>query len=69
MVLKEGIWKFISDDIVNWTKRIIRAVGLKDNIGTVHTFQGKEAKVVIYMLGCQSDGSANGVAIKWVKCK
>lgn len=55
----------ISDDIVNWTKEDNKKDWLEDNIGTVHTFQGKEAKVVIYMLGCQSDGSANG-AIKWV---
>ena len=55
----------ISDDIVNWTDKDNKSGWLKDNIGTVHTFQGKEAKVVIYMLGCQSDGTANG-AIKWV---
>ena len=55
----------LSDDIVNWTKEDNKKDWLEDNIGTVHTFQGKEAKVVIYMLGCQSDGSANG-AIKWV---
>lgn len=55
----------ISDDTVNWTKEDNKSSWLKDNIGTVHTFQGKEAKVVIYMLGCHSDGSANG-AIKWV---
>ena len=55
----------ISDDIVNWTDKDNKRGWLKDNIGTVHTFQGKEAKVVIYMLGCQSDGTANG-AIKWV---
>lgn len=55
----------ISDDIVNWTDRDNKSGWLNDNIGTVHTFQGKEAKVVIYMLGCQSDGTANG-AIKWV---
>lgn len=55
----------ISDDTVNWMKEDNKSSWLKDNIGTVHTFQGKEAKVVIYMLGCHSDGSANG-AIKWV---
>ena len=55
----------ISDDTVNWTKEDNKSSWLKGNIGTVHTFQGKEAKVVIYMLGCQSEGSANG-AIKWV---
>ena len=55
----------LSDNIVNWTKEDNKKDWLEDNIGTVHTFQGKEANVVIYMLGCQSDGSANG-AIKWV---
>ena len=63
-----GFKKFmesLSDDIVNWTKEDNKSGWLNDNIGTVHTFQGKEAKVVIYMLGCQSDGTANG-AIKWV---
>ena len=55
----------LSNDIVNWTKEDNKKDWLDDNIGTVHTFQGKEAKVVIYMLGCQSDGTANG-AIKWV---
>lgn len=63
-----GFKKFmesLSDDIVKWTKKDNKSCWLKDNIGTVHTFQGKEAKVVIYMLGCQSDGTANG-AIKWV---
>ena len=63
-----GFKKFmgsLSDDTVNWTKEDNKIGWLNDNIGTVHTFQGKEAKVVIYMLGCQSDGSANG-AIKWV---
>ena len=63
-----GFKKFmesLSDDIVNWMKEDNKSGWLNDNIGTVHTFQGKEAKLVIYMLGCQSDGSANG-AIKWV---
>ena len=66
--VKYGFNKYmesLSDDIVNWTKEDNKKDWLEDNIGTVHTFQGKEAKVVIYMLGCQSDGSANG-AIKWV---
>ena len=67
MVLK-SIWNPLVMISSTGQIKIIRAVWLKDNIGTVHTFQGKEAKVVIYMLGCQSDGSANG-AIKWVNCK
>lgn len=36
---------------------------LKNNIGTVHKFQGKEAQEVIFMLGC--DNSASG-AVQWV---
>lgn len=36
----------------------------KNNIGTVHTFQGKEAAEVIFLLGC--DATARG-AVKWVK--
>jgi hypothetical protein len=38
----------------------------KDRIGTVHTFQGKEAPVVIFVLGAdqQSKGSADWVAKK-----
>lgn len=35
------------------------------NIGTVHTFQGKEAKEVIFLLGCDSSKEASG-AISWV---
>ena len=37
---------------------------LDDNCGTVHKFQGKEAKEVIFLLGC--DEKANG-AVNWVK--
>ena len=38
---------------------------LADNVGTVHSFQGKEADEVIFLLGC--DVSANAAsAIKWV---
>ena len=34
-------------------------------IGTVHTFQGKEANEVIFLLGCDASKEARG-AIKWV---
>lgn len=36
---------------------------LKNNLGTVHKFQGKEAGEVIFLLGC--DNTATG-AINWV---
>lgn len=35
------------------------------NIGTVHTFQGKEADEVIFLLGCDGSQAAEG-AVKWV---
>ena len=37
----------------------------KQNIGTVHTFQGKEAHQVIFVLGCDTSRSCEG-AIKFV---
>ena len=36
----------------------------RDNIGTVHTFQGREAREVIFLLGC--DESSSG-AVGWVR--
>ena len=60
----EGFKAYMSNQLV-FIDDESRDIWIENNIGTVHTFQGKEAKVVIYMLGCQSDGTANG-AIKWV---
>lgn len=40
-------------------------VFVKQNIGTVHTFQGKEAHQVIFVLGCDTSRSCEG-AIKFV---
>ena len=37
----------------------------KAKIGTVHTFQGKEADEVIFLLGCDDSKEAQG-AVKWV---
>ena len=34
-------------------------------IGTVHTFQGKEADEVIFLLGCDRSDAAKG-AVNWV---
>ena len=36
----------------------------KNNIGTVHTFQGREAREVIFLLGCDEGSSG---AVEWVK--
>lgn len=38
---------------------------MNKNIGTVHTFQGKEAGEVIFLLGCDKSREAGG-AIQWV---
>ncbi len=37
----------------------------KSNIGTVHTFQGKEANEVVFLLGCDGSDKAKG-AVSWV---
>jgi len=46
-------------DEINFTKR---ENGKTTNIGTVHTFQGKEAKIVYFVLGADSNSSG---AAKW----
>lgn len=38
---------------------------ISKNIGTVHTFQGKEANEVIFLLGCDGSKEADG-AVQWV---
>ena len=38
---------------------------MKKHIGTVHTFQGKEAAEVIFLLGCDKSREAAG-AVRWV---
>lgn len=38
---------------------------IKENIGTVHKFQGKEADEVVFLLGCDASSSCSG-AVKWV---
>jgi superfamily I DNA and/or RNA helicase len=46
-------------DEINFTKR---QDGKATNIGTVHTFQGKEAKIVYFVLGADSNSSG---AARW----
>lgn len=38
---------------------------VQKNIGTVHTFQGKEADEVIFLLGCDREKESSG-AVRWV---
>ncbi|MCL2087394.1 MAG: ATP-binding protein [Oscillospiraceae bacterium] len=54
-VLADSSLKCFQDDVKKW---------VENNCGTVHKFQGKEAKEVIFLLGC--DSSASG-AVNWVK--
>lgn len=62
--VKNGIKNAIEkSDLYKQESRVEKWVNSK-NIGTVHTFQGKEAKEVIFLLGC--DENATG-AIRWVK--
>ena len=51
--------------IKNFLKKHRPDYDMKGKIGTVHTFQGKEATEVIFLLGCDSQKGAEG-AIKWV---
>lgn len=55
MVKQSQELKEYNEDVDKW---------IDDYCGTVHKFQGKEAKEVIFLLGC--DEKANG-AVRWVK--
>lgn len=46
-------------DDIRFTKR---EKGKPTNVGTVHTFQGKEAKIVYFVLGADTDSKG---AAKW----
>jgi len=64
--IKEYIKKYCREH--NSTTKINRDYILDNNqkkIGTVHTFQGKEANEVIFLLGCDTSEEAKG-AIRWV---
>ncbi len=51
-----GVTKINSDYMLNYEQK---------KIGTVHTFQGKEADEVIFLLGCDTGKEARG-AVNWV---
>jgi len=58
--VKDGMKKMIADSGLGISKD---EDWIRDNIGTVHTFQGKGTDEVIFLLGC--DASAAG-AVNWV---
>lgn len=53
------------NDSVLYEKREAVKAWMYSHVGTVHTFQGKEADEVIFLLGCDSGREAAG-AVKWV---
>ncbi len=61
--LKEFDWRSVTDDVP--TKQVL-GKWCREQIGTVHTFQGKEEGVVIFVLGAdrESAGSASWAASK-----
>lgn len=59
-----GLKKMIAgSDLIR--KKEVEAWLLEDHIGTVHTFQGKEADEVIFVLGCDYNSVS---AAAWVNC-
>lgn len=69
--VKAGMIKCIEDylqasrDTILYEKREMVKAWMYKNIGTVHTFQGREANEVIFLLGCDTGKEAAG-AIRWV---
>lgn len=65
-------WKSLYKEAANkqWMDQAAQLDGdfMKDNIGTVHTFQGKEASVVIFCLAASKARETTG-GIKWVNSK
>lgn len=69
--VKTGMIKYIENSLyhdhttVLYQKRACVKKWMYRCIGTVHTFQGKEANEVIFLLGCDSGKDSEG-AINWV---
>lgn len=69
--VKTGLMRLLCDARA-WTAQLARhgagvplpanLAALRDAIGTVHTFQGKEADIVLFVLGCDAD---RGGAMSW----
>lgn len=63
--VKDGLIDYINKYCEETKETKIKPNIIKDNIGTVHSFQGKEANEVIFVLGCDTSKDAYG-AIRWV---
>lgn len=75
--VRAGIAKYLKNNDFLYKELLKRSIySSKENvsrwinkcIGTIHTFQGKEAETVIICLGVSSDNSGNG-AIEWASRK
>lgn len=60
--VKEGIKKLLEGSEL-WKKYPFLKKWSEENIGTVHTFQGKGTDEVIFLLGCDKDSMG---AVRWV---
>lgn len=60
--VKEGIIKLLKESPL-WKKYPVLKKWSEENIGTVHTFQGKGTDEVIFILGCDRDSLG---AVRWV---
>lgn len=60
----EGRLKLPGESVLSQKRNQVKA-WMYQNIGTVHTFQGKEASEVIFLLGCDASREASG-AVLWV---
>lgn len=63
--MKNELEKYIEENQQSSMYGKVDSEWLSKHIGTVHTFQGKEANEVIFLLGCDERKEAEG-AIKWV---
>ncbi|MCD5329428.1 DEAD/DEAH box helicase [Chromobacterium piscinae] len=70
--VKQGLLKLLLDK-KQWQQRLAEhqlplpdLTGWQNRIGTVHTFQGKEAAIVLFVLGC--DETRMG-AVAWASCQ
>lgn len=60
--VKDGMKKMIEDSGLCGEYSILKT-WIEDNIGTVHTFQGKGTDEVIFLMGCDASSAA---AVNWV---
>jgi len=68
--VKSGMEKHIKNYVKDHPKSKLKALKnnsqwIKTHVGTIHTFQGREANEVIFLLGCDDSENASS-AIRWV---